>query len=51
MSDKESKLIKLVLAIRRSGVDIEKIYNEEVLNDDSVSESKMPTSMNKTSRM
>ncbi|KAM3136058.1 hypothetical protein pb186bvf_011863 [Paramecium bursaria] len=36
MSDKESKLIKLVLAIRKTGVDIEKIYNEEVLNDDSL---------------
>ncbi|CAD8083156.1 unnamed protein product [Paramecium sonneborni] len=38
MSDKESKLIKLVKAIKRSGVDIEKIYNEEVLNEDSISE-------------
>ena len=38
MSEKESKLIKLVLAIRRTGVDIEKIYNEEVLNEDSMSE-------------
>lgn len=38
MSEKEAKLIKLVLAIRRSGVDIEKIYNEEVLNDDSADE-------------
>lgn len=38
MSDKESKLIKLVLAIKRSGVDIEKLYNEEVLNEDSRSE-------------
>ncbi|CAD8077150.1 unnamed protein product [Paramecium primaurelia] len=38
MSDKESKLIKLVLAIKRSGIDIEKIYNEEVLNEDSISE-------------
>ncbi|CAD8183230.1 unnamed protein product [Paramecium octaurelia] len=38
MSEKEQKLIKLVLAIRRTGIDIEKIYNEEVLNDDSVSE-------------
>lgn len=35
MSEKESKLIKLVLAIKRSGVDIEKIYNEEVLNEES----------------
>jgi hypothetical protein len=35
MSEKESKLIKLVLAIKKSGVDIEKIYNEEVLNDES----------------
>lgn len=35
MSEKESKLIKLVLAIKKTGVDIEKIYNEEVLNDDS----------------
>jgi hypothetical protein len=35
MSEKESKLIKLVLAIKKSGVDIEKVYNEEVLNDDS----------------
>ncbi|CAD8045583.1 unnamed protein product [Paramecium sonneborni] len=39
MSDKEAKLIKLVLAIKRSGIDIEKIYNEEVLNDDSLLES------------
>lgn len=38
MSEKEAKLIKLVLAIKRSGVDIEKIYNEEVLNDDSITE-------------
>ncbi|CAK83087.1 unnamed protein product (macronuclear) [Paramecium tetraurelia] len=38
MSEKESKLIKLVLAIRKSGIDIEKIYNEEVLNEDSLSE-------------
>ncbi|CAD8139130.1 unnamed protein product [Paramecium pentaurelia] len=38
MSEKEAKLIKLVLAIKKSGVDIEKIYNEEVLNDDSVAE-------------
>ncbi|CAD8087109.1 unnamed protein product [Paramecium primaurelia] len=38
MSEKEQKLIKLVLAIRRTGIDIEKIYNEEVLNDDSLSE-------------
>ncbi len=35
MGEKESKLIKLVLAIKNTGVDIEKIYNEEVLNDDS----------------
>lgn len=35
MTDKEKKLIKLVLAIKKSGVDIEKIYNEEVLNDES----------------
>lgn len=35
MSEKESKLIKLVLAIKKTGIDIEKIYNEEVLNDDS----------------
>lgn len=35
MSDKENKLIKLVLAIKRTGIDIEKIYNEEVLNDES----------------
>jgi hypothetical protein len=34
ISEKESKLIKLVLAIKQSGVDIEKIYNEEVLNDE-----------------
>ena len=34
MGEKESKLIKLVLAIKRTGVDIEKIYNEEVLNDE-----------------
>lgn len=34
MSEKESKLIKLVLAIK-GGIDIEKIYNEEVLNDES----------------
>lgn len=34
MSEKEAKLIKLVLAIRKTGVDIEKIYNEEVLNDE-----------------
>ncbi|CAK70190.1 unnamed protein product (macronuclear) [Paramecium tetraurelia] len=39
MSEKEAKLIKLVLAIKRSGIDIEKIYNEEVLNDESVLES------------
>ncbi|CAD8054880.1 unnamed protein product [Paramecium sonneborni] len=38
MSEKEAKLIKLVLAIKKSGVDIEKIYNEEVLNDDSIAE-------------
>lgn len=38
MSEKEAKLIKLVLAIKRSGIDIEKIYNEEVLNDESVIE-------------
>ncbi|CAD8085641.1 unnamed protein product [Paramecium sonneborni] len=38
MSDKESKLIKLVLAVKRSGVDVEKLYNEEILNDDSTSE-------------
>ncbi|CAK60303.1 unnamed protein product (macronuclear) [Paramecium tetraurelia] len=38
MSEKEAKLIKLVLAIKKSGIDIEKIYNEEVLNDDSVAE-------------
>lgn len=25
----------MVLAIKKTGVDIEKIYNEEVLNDDS----------------
>jgi hypothetical protein len=35
MSEKEAKLIKLVLAIKKTGVDIEKLYNEEVLNDDS----------------
>ena len=35
MGEKETKLIKLVLAIKNTGVDIEKIYNEEVLNDDS----------------
>lgn len=35
MNEKEKKLIKLVLAIKKSGVDIEKIYNEEVLNDES----------------
>ena len=35
MSEKESKLIKLVLAIKKSGIDIEKIYNEEVLNEES----------------
>ena len=35
MSEKESKLIKLVLAIKKGGIDIEKIYNEEVLNDES----------------
>ena len=34
ISEKEAKLIKLVMAIKNSGVDIEKIYNEEVLNDD-----------------
>ncbi|CAD8047631.1 unnamed protein product [Paramecium sonneborni] len=39
MSDKEAKLIKLVLAIKRTGIDIEKIYNEEVLNDESLHES------------
>ncbi|CAD8134820.1 unnamed protein product [Paramecium octaurelia] len=39
MSEKEAKLIKLVLAIKRSGIDIEKIYNEEVLNDESVLDS------------
>ncbi|CAD8139738.1 unnamed protein product [Paramecium octaurelia] len=38
MSEKEAKLIKLVLAIKRSGIDIEKIYNEEVLNDESALE-------------
>lgn len=38
MSEKEAKLIKLVLAIKRSGIDIEKIYNEEVLNDESAIE-------------
>ncbi|CAK83167.1 unnamed protein product (macronuclear) [Paramecium tetraurelia] len=38
ISEKEAKLIKLVLAIKRSGIDIEKIYNEEVLNDDSALE-------------
>ncbi|CAD8146599.1 unnamed protein product [Paramecium pentaurelia] len=38
MNEKEAKLIKLVLAIKRSGIDIEKIYNEEVLNDDSAVE-------------
>ncbi|CAD8089074.1 unnamed protein product [Paramecium sonneborni] len=38
MSEKESKLIKLVLAIRKTGIDIEKIYNEEVLNEDSFSD-------------
>lgn len=43
MSDKESKLIKLVLAIKQTGFDVEKIYNEEVLNDDSsVAESVRP---------
>ena len=36
MSEKEAKLIKLVLAIKKTGVDIEKIYNEEVLNDESL---------------
>ena len=35
MSEKETKLIKLVLAIKKSGIDIEKIYNEEVLNAES----------------
>ncbi|CAD8044388.1 unnamed protein product [Paramecium primaurelia] len=39
MSEKESKLVKLILAIKKSGIDIEKIYNEEVLNDDNVLES------------
>lgn len=34
MSQKESRLISLVLAIKKTGVDIEKIYNEEILNND-----------------
>ena len=33
MINKESKLIKLVRAIKERGVDIEKIYNEELVNN------------------
>jgi hypothetical protein len=51
MSEKESKLIKLVLAIKNTGVDIEKVYNEEVLNDESgVSEYFNPNLINPSFR-
>ncbi len=32
--DKESKMIKLLLAVKKRGVDIDKIYNVDVLNEE-----------------
>jgi hypothetical protein len=32
--DKEGKLIKLLLAIKNRGVDIDMIYNNDVLNEE-----------------
>jgi hypothetical protein len=31
--DKESKMIKLLIAIKNRGIDIDKIYNSDVLNE------------------
>ena len=33
-SEKESKMIKLLLAIKKRGVDIDRIYNHDILNED-----------------
>lgn len=36
MKDKEAKLIKLLLGVKKQGVDLEKIFQEEVLKDENV---------------
>lgn len=39
--DKESKMIKLLLSIKKRGVDIDKIYNHDVVNNQSQENSDM----------
>ena len=34
MKDKETKLIKLLLGVKKKGIDLESIFQEEVLNED-----------------